>query len=221
MTALPLLVLAFEAAAGAMSSRAEGASVQGDSARCAHLDGRPSVRRVQTSSAFGSAIRALRSTLRASFPQERGVLVGARLDELCGSMKIVQNGLFDLGPVVYFEIGLAGEAQVVAFGVGEREVVLLNPMYEGRLTAGLSTEAWNRFADSAPERAGRDELWAIAYACLLNRLSRNMDPAGLCQGEEGMTIRPQGQGWVVTLQRLGASITLSNTGRLLVMNEPP
>lgn len=220
MTALALPMLALQPAAGAGVPRTPNLSVQ-DSALCVHLDSSSSVRRVQTSSAFSSAIGALRRTLHASFPQEPQASVDHRLEEVCGSMRLVDNVLLDLGPIVYFAIGIAGEQQVVAFGVGEGGVVLLNPMEGGQLAVGLSKESGNRFATATQGTARRDELWAIAYACFLNNLARNMDPAARCQGEEEITVKLEGSSWTVSLRRLGAKVTLSRTGRLLAVNEPP
>lgn len=174
---------------------------------CAEPHADPSIRQAQESRAFARALRLLSHN-------ESRTLARPRLAEICDSTQSTSPTELTGQRLVYFRAKTGSEQLLAVFGVGDSEVILLNPTSKGHLRVGLDLRAWNRFRARSPKLPSRDETRIVRYACLVYSLAENMFPAVPVDPEAVVTLSGDSSVTTVALPSLRTTISFGRHGEV-------
>jgi hypothetical protein len=136
------------------------------------------------------------------------------IDDYCGELQEAGAVQFAGASIRLVELRIAEEPEVlfVRFASSSlREVLVLNPINEGSISAGLDTAAWNAAVRRAKPAPGPlDSAGVRDYGCVVLGLAYNSVPRGPCEGEPQVLVRLSLTGGEVALQRLDWSVGVSH-----------
>ena len=174
---------------------------------CTTLSPDEAVRAVQQSQAFQTALRADAGRWGEASMPPSGVV-----ERYCAA--ITETEAVAIGSVMirlyHITAPEAAEPVQVRFAVPSGSVVLLNPIRE-RLEPGLDIRQWNSLVRQLTRSMGApDTTVARRYGCQVLALANNAYPGGPCTGDRSIGAQQPNGAHLITLPRLGWSVTIAS-----------
>lgn len=180
------------ASAPALGQSAQIRSPSGTIVRCTRLSDEPALRRVQESGAFQAALAGIPGPRTTDGPFSQ-----ADVDRFCEAMVSESPGALGGRSLVSFPAIPTVELVRALIGVAPNEVVLLNPVVDGTLQAGLDETAWTRFLGGRPRLVIGGRPQYVEYACLLYAVLENSFPGHPCDHEDEFSVTSNPGGGVL------------------------